>query len=144
MSYVRVEVFTAVKMMMFFWVLRPCKLVGRCHRFGETYCLHSALKMETVGFSRTQKNIIVMRNALGGRVSNPCTGISYIGLCPIQWIIVVLCHVLGSCVATLPKTFVRKVSVSRPRLIWKNNIKMNFENIQSEGVDYCGIEWRFL
>jgi hypothetical protein len=27
-------------MMMFFWVSAPCKLVGRCQRFGETYCLH--------------------------------------------------------------------------------------------------------
>jgi hypothetical protein len=35
------EVFTAVRMMMFFfWVLAPCKLVGRCQRFGETYSLH--------------------------------------------------------------------------------------------------------
>jgi hypothetical protein len=35
------EVFTAVRMMMlFFWVLEPCGLVGRGQRFGETYCLH--------------------------------------------------------------------------------------------------------
>jgi hypothetical protein len=27
-------------LMMFFWVLVPCRLVGRCQRFGETYCLH--------------------------------------------------------------------------------------------------------
>jgi hypothetical protein len=27
-------------MMLFFWVLVPCRLVGRCHRFGEKYCLH--------------------------------------------------------------------------------------------------------
>jgi hypothetical protein len=25
---------------MFFWVLEPYKLAGRCQRFGETYCLH--------------------------------------------------------------------------------------------------------
>jgi hypothetical protein len=25
---------------MFFWILAPCILVGRCQRFGETYCLH--------------------------------------------------------------------------------------------------------
>jgi hypothetical protein len=28
------------KIMLFFWVLAPCRLVGRCHRFGETYCIH--------------------------------------------------------------------------------------------------------
>jgi hypothetical protein len=27
-------------MIMFFWVLAPCRLVGRCQRFGETCCLH--------------------------------------------------------------------------------------------------------
>jgi hypothetical protein len=27
-------------MMMIFWVLTPCRLVARCQRFGETYCLH--------------------------------------------------------------------------------------------------------
>jgi hypothetical protein len=37
---VRFEIFTAVRMMMFFWVLVPCRLVGTCQRFGETYCLH--------------------------------------------------------------------------------------------------------
>jgi hypothetical protein len=26
--------------MFFFWVLAPCRLVGKCQRFGETYCLH--------------------------------------------------------------------------------------------------------
>jgi hypothetical protein len=26
--------------MLFMWVLAPCKLVGRCQRFGETCCLH--------------------------------------------------------------------------------------------------------
>jgi hypothetical protein len=25
-------------MIMFSWVLAPCGLVGRCQRFGETYC----------------------------------------------------------------------------------------------------------
>jgi hypothetical protein len=25
---------------MMFWVVTPCRLVGRYHRFGETYCLH--------------------------------------------------------------------------------------------------------
>jgi hypothetical protein len=34
---VRFEVFTAVRMVMFFWVLAPCKLVDRCQRFGEIY-----------------------------------------------------------------------------------------------------------
>jgi hypothetical protein len=27
-------------LMMFFWVLTPYRLVGRCQSFGETYCLH--------------------------------------------------------------------------------------------------------
>jgi hypothetical protein len=36
-------------MMLLFWVLAPCRLVGRCQRFGES----SALKMETVCFSET-------------------------------------------------------------------------------------------
>jgi hypothetical protein len=37
---VRFEVFTAVRMMrMTFWVLAPCRLVGRCQRF-EEICLH--------------------------------------------------------------------------------------------------------
>jgi hypothetical protein len=39
---VRFEVLTAVRMMMFFWVLVPCRLVG---------FRASALKMETVCFS---------------------------------------------------------------------------------------------
>jgi hypothetical protein len=74
---VRHEVFTAVRMM-FFWVLAPCRLAGRCQRFGETLHLQlwrwrqfvspkrwhlpaslkilspsSALKMETVRVSET-------------------------------------------------------------------------------------------
>jgi hypothetical protein len=41
MRHVRFEVFTAVTiMMMLFWVLAPCGLVGRRQLFGETYCLH--------------------------------------------------------------------------------------------------------
>jgi hypothetical protein len=43
MCYVRFEIFTAVDMMMFFWVSAPCRLGGRCQRFG--------LKMDTVCFS---------------------------------------------------------------------------------------------
>jgi membrane protease subunit (stomatin/prohibitin family) len=31
---VKFEVFTAVRMMMFFWNLAPCRLAGRC-RFGK-------------------------------------------------------------------------------------------------------------
>jgi hypothetical protein len=27
-------------MVMFLWVLELCRLVGRCQRFGETYCFH--------------------------------------------------------------------------------------------------------
>jgi hypothetical protein len=37
---VRFEVLKAARMMMIFWVLVPCRLVGRCHRFGDTYCLY--------------------------------------------------------------------------------------------------------
>jgi hypothetical protein len=38
---VRFEVSTAVTIkIMFFWVLVPCGLIGRCQHFGETYCLH--------------------------------------------------------------------------------------------------------
>jgi hypothetical protein len=27
-------------MMMFFWVLGPCRLIGRCQYVEETFCLH--------------------------------------------------------------------------------------------------------
>jgi hypothetical protein len=27
-------------LMLFFWVLAPRRLIGRCQRFGETYCFH--------------------------------------------------------------------------------------------------------
>jgi hypothetical protein len=37
---------------MFFWVQAPCGLVGRSQCFGEAYCCHSGLKMETVRFSK--------------------------------------------------------------------------------------------
>jgi hypothetical protein len=30
---VRFEVFMAERMMMFLWILAPCRLVERCHRF---------------------------------------------------------------------------------------------------------------
>jgi hypothetical protein len=37
----RFEVLTAVKMLMLvFWIVTPCGLVGRYQRFGGTYCLH--------------------------------------------------------------------------------------------------------
>jgi hypothetical protein len=36
---VRSEVLTAVRLTMF-WVVAPCRLVGRYQCFGETYCLH--------------------------------------------------------------------------------------------------------
>jgi hypothetical protein len=39
--YVRFEVFWAVKIIMtMFWVLAPCRLVGRFQRFGDTHSLH--------------------------------------------------------------------------------------------------------
>jgi hypothetical protein len=38
---VRYEVLTAVRiMLLFFWVVTPCRLVGRYQRLGETYCFH--------------------------------------------------------------------------------------------------------
>jgi hypothetical protein len=51
----RFEVFTVVAIIMkFFWVLVPCRLVGRFHSFGDIYCLHlqftSAPKKEVVCF----------------------------------------------------------------------------------------------
>jgi hypothetical protein len=39
-SHVRFDVFTEVRMMMIFRVLLPCRLIRRCQRSGETYCLH--------------------------------------------------------------------------------------------------------
>jgi hypothetical protein len=36
-------------MIMFFWVLSPCRLVSRSQRFGETYCLH----LQSLCFSET-------------------------------------------------------------------------------------------
>jgi hypothetical protein len=44
-------------MMFFFWVLAPCRLVGRCQRFGETYCLHL---QGLSGITKTQKTIIIL------------------------------------------------------------------------------------
>jgi hypothetical protein len=35
------DVITAVKILiLLFWVVTPCGLVGRHHRFGGTYCHH--------------------------------------------------------------------------------------------------------
>jgi hypothetical protein len=43
-----------VKMLMFFWVVMPCRLVGRYQRFGETNCLHPViyLRVYTVSHPR--------------------------------------------------------------------------------------------
>jgi hypothetical protein len=32
---VRFQIFTAVRMMIYFWVLAPCKFVGRCQCFSK-------------------------------------------------------------------------------------------------------------
>jgi hypothetical protein len=40
-------------MLFFFWVITPCKLVGRYQRFGEIYWLSPALKTESGCFSKT-------------------------------------------------------------------------------------------
>jgi hypothetical protein len=37
---VRYEVLKAVKMLLAFWAVTPCGLVGRYQRFGGTYFLH--------------------------------------------------------------------------------------------------------
>jgi hypothetical protein len=51
--YARFEILPAVRMtMLLFWVVKPCKLVGRHQCFGETYCIH----LQGVA---TQKNNIV-------------------------------------------------------------------------------------
>jgi hypothetical protein len=50
--YMRFEVFTAVRMMMFFWVLAPCRLVYRSQRFGEKKTPSSALFLRNVDFYR--------------------------------------------------------------------------------------------
>jgi hypothetical protein len=40
--YSTLEILTAARIMMFFWVVTPCilRLIGRYQSFGETYCLH--------------------------------------------------------------------------------------------------------
>jgi hypothetical protein len=49
-------VLTAVKMtMLFFWVVTPCRLVGRNH------CLEDTLKMETVCLSETLSTYETLR-----------------------------------------------------------------------------------
>jgi hypothetical protein len=40
LAYDTRQVYIYNLMMMFVWVLAPCRLVGRCQRFGEAYCLH--------------------------------------------------------------------------------------------------------
>jgi hypothetical protein len=50
------EVLTALKILMLvFWVVMPCGLVGRHQRFGGACCLHrtSGMKMEVVRSSET-------------------------------------------------------------------------------------------
>jgi hypothetical protein len=40
-KYLRYKVLMAAKMsVLVFWVVKPCGLAGRYHRFGGTYCLH--------------------------------------------------------------------------------------------------------
>jgi hypothetical protein len=39
--------------LMLFWVVTPCRLVGRYHRFRETYCLHLQGPHRRENFSRT-------------------------------------------------------------------------------------------
>jgi hypothetical protein len=56
---VTVEVFTAVRMMMFFWVLSPCRLVGRCQHFGETY----RLRWRQKNYIIKQINVLAQRLA---------------------------------------------------------------------------------
>jgi hypothetical protein len=51
---VRCEIFTAVKMLIVvFWIMTPCCLVGRYRRFGGTCRLTSTLQMEAIRFFET-------------------------------------------------------------------------------------------
>jgi hypothetical protein len=77
--------------MLFFWILAPCRLAGRCQHFAETYCLHlqgwrnilspsSGLKMRqyvspkrwhlptSLHGAKTQKNSIIILTAF--KISN--------------------------------------------------------------------------
>jgi hypothetical protein len=46
--YMMLEVPSALKKsMLVFWVARPCGIVGRYRRFGETYCLHLQGHLQT-------------------------------------------------------------------------------------------------
>jgi hypothetical protein len=57
----RFEVLTEVRMtMLFFWVVTPCRLVGRCQRYGETSCpqLRWYLPTRLHGVTNQKKNIV--------------------------------------------------------------------------------------
>jgi hypothetical protein len=63
------EVFASARML-FFGVLAPCRLVGRCHRFGKTYCLHlQCRRLEFVSLlmeaaSTCETSVVLYRTAL--------------------------------------------------------------------------------
>jgi hypothetical protein len=71
-----------ILMMMLFWVLAPCRIVGRCESFGETYCLHfQGWKWEqydspkrhlptSLHGAKTQKNIIIIIILTAVKTSN--------------------------------------------------------------------------
>jgi hypothetical protein len=68
---VRFEVFMAVRMMMFFWVLAPCRSVGRCQRFGETMTTYTGNLLTILHGAKTQrKNIIIIIILTAVKISN--------------------------------------------------------------------------
>lgn len=40
----KIQVLTAMKMMLYLWAVTPCGFVGRSQRFSATYCLSSTLE----------------------------------------------------------------------------------------------------
>jgi hypothetical protein len=57
--YMRFDVFTAVRIiMLFFWVLSPCRPVGSFQSLGEIYCLH----LQGSIFSPEDGDIMFLRN----------------------------------------------------------------------------------
>jgi hypothetical protein len=49
-----------ILLVLFLWDLAPCRLVGRCQRFGETYCLHLQGWRWSLHGAKTQENIVII------------------------------------------------------------------------------------
>jgi hypothetical protein len=60
MLNVRFEVLTAVNILMLFWAVTPCGVLGRYQSFGETYCSH----IEGVKTQKSNINSIVVLTGL--------------------------------------------------------------------------------